>query len=70
MNETTADYFSVIVTLLARHNMTFIINLENCVAFSCEIDPNIRHKVSMQNGGEGDILSGDYSTCSSVFGIH
>jgi len=70
---TTFQYFctviSILVTLLARH-MTFIINLENCVAFSCEDDPHIRHKVSVQNGREGDILSGDYSTCRSVFGLH
>ena len=44
---------AILVTLLARHNMTFIINLENCVAFSCEIDPNIRHKVSVQMGERG-----------------
>jgi len=46
--------------------MTFIINLENCVAFSCEIDPHIRHKVSVQNGREGDILSTCQMFCNEV----
>ena len=63
MNETTADYISVLlywqeynchlVTLLARHNMVFIVNLENCVAFYCEIDPHFRHKVVCKMGEGG-----------------